>query len=75
VRDAFAAWKQGIPAVVLVHKPFATLAQAQCHSLGAKDPTTLVYEQDAPARESEEESVEKARGVALEIVRLLSAKP
>jgi hypothetical protein len=74
VRDAFAAWKQGIPAVVLVHEPFATLAKAQCNSLGAKDPTTLVYKQDAPARESEEESMEKARGVAVEIVRLLSAK-
>ena len=74
MRDAFAAWKQGIPAVVLVHEPFATLAKAQCHSLGAKDPTTLVYKQDAPARESAEESMEKARGVAAEIVRLLSAK-
>jgi hypothetical protein len=27
VRDAFAAWKQGLPAVVLVHEPFATLAE------------------------------------------------
>ena len=72
MRDAFQAWKQGIPAVVLVHEPFATLAKAQCQSLGAKDPTTLVYKQDAPARESDEESIEKARQVAAEVVRLLS---
>ena len=71
MRDAFQAWKQGIPAVVLVHEPFATLAKAQCQSLGAKNPTTLVYKQDAPARESDEESIEKARHVAAEVVRLL----
>jgi ketosteroid isomerase-like protein len=73
VRDAFQAWKQGIPAVVLVHEPFATLAKAQCQALGAKDPVTLVYKQDAPARESDEESTAKARHVAAEVVRLLSS--
>ena len=72
MRDAFQAWKQGIPAVVLVHEPFATLAKAQCQALGAKDPVTLVYKQDAPAHESEEASTEKARRVAAEVVRLLS---
>jgi hypothetical protein len=73
VRDAFQAWKQGIPAVVLVHEPFATLAKAQCQALGAKEPVTLVYKQDAPAHESEEESTDKARRVAAEVVRLLSS--
>ena len=73
MRDAFQAWKQGIPAVVLIHEPFATLAKAQCQALGAQQPTTLVYKQDAPARESDEESEQKARCVAAEIVRLLSA--
>ena len=72
MRDAFEAWKEGIPAVVLVHEPFATLAKAQCQSLGAKDPTILVYKQDAPARESDEESTGKARRVASEVVLLLS---
>jgi len=72
VRDAFAAWKQGIPAVVLVHEPFATLAKAQCQSLGAKDPVILVYKQDAPARDTDAESTAKARQVAAEVVRLLS---
>jgi hypothetical protein len=73
VRDAYQAWKQGIPAVVLVHEPFATLAKAQCQALGAKDPVILVYKQDAPARESEQESTDKARRVAAEVVQLLSA--
>ena len=73
MRDAFHAWTLGIPAVVLVHEPFATLAKAQCQALGAKDPVTLVYKQDAPARESDEESTAKARHVAAEVVRLLSA--
>jgi len=72
VRDANAAWKAGIPAVVLVHEPFAALARAQCVALGAKDPVMLVYPQDAPARESEQESVAKAGRVAAEIVKLLS---
>ena len=74
MRDAFQAWKEGIPAVVLVHEPFATLAHAQCQALGAKDPTTLVYKQDAPARESEEESTAKAREVAQRMVELLSSR-
>jgi hypothetical protein len=74
VRDAYQAWKQGIPAVVLVHEPFATLAKAQCQALGAKDPVILVYKQDAPARESEQESTDKARRVAAEVVQLLGAR-
>ena len=72
MRDAFQGWKEGIPAIVLVHEPFATLAKAQCQSLGAKDPTILVYKQDAPARESESEVGEKARLVAAQIVEALS---
>jgi hypothetical protein len=74
VRDAFEAWKQGIPAVVLVHEPFAMLAKTQCQVLGARNPVTLVYKQDAPARETEAESTEKARHVAAEVVRLLSSE-
>jgi hypothetical protein len=72
VRDAFAAWKEGMPAVVLVHEPFLNLAKAQFQALGAKDPTMLVYKQDAPALESIDEIEDKARKVATEVVRLLS---
>ena len=71
MRDAFEAWKEGIPAVVLVHEPFAALAKVQCQALGAREPVILVYRQDAPAFESDEESTGKARRVAAEVVRLL----
>ena len=72
MRDAFAAWKQGLPAVVLVHEPFATLARAQCQALGARDPLILVYQQDAPALESDEQCAQKARRVAQEVLDLLN---
>ncbi len=72
MRDAFAAWKEGVPAVVLVHEPFATLARAQCQTLGAMDPEIVVYKQDAPALESDEQSEEKARRVAAEVLKALS---
>ena len=75
MRDAFAAWKVGLPAVVLVHEPFVNLAKAQFQALGAKDPTMLVYKQDAPARESADEIADKVRRVAAEVVQLLSRNP
>jgi hypothetical protein len=62
-----------MPAVVLVHEPFANLAKAQCQSLGARDPVILVYRQDAPARESDEDSDAKASSVAAQVLELLSA--
>lgn len=74
MRDAFQAWKEGIPAVVLVHEPFATLAKTQCQVLGARDPVALVYKQDAPARDSEADIAEKARLVSAQIVELLSSR-
>ena len=60
--------------MVLVHEPFAVLARAQFQALGAQDPTMLVYKQDAPALESDEESTAKARRVAAEVIALLSGK-
>ena len=60
--------------MVLVHEPFATLAKAQCQMLGAKDPVVLVYKQDVPTRESDDDSETKAREVAADVVRLLSSR-
>jgi len=74
VRDAFQAWKAGIPAIVLVHEPFEVLAKAQFQALGAQDPTMVVYKQDAPALETPEESMSKARRVAAEVIGMLSIK-
>ena len=62
-----------MPAVVLVHEPFAVLARTQCQMLGAKDPVILVYKQDAPALESPEQSGAKAQAVAADVLRRLSA--
>lgn len=73
MRDAIAAWKLGVPAAVLVHEPFAVLANAQCQSLGAKDPVIVVYKQDVPARDSDDQLDAKARTVAEELLRVLSA--
>lgn len=64
-----------MPAVVLVHEPFVNLAKAQFQALGAKDPTMLVYKQDAPARESADEIADKVRRVAAEVVQLLIRNP
>ncbi len=58
--------------MVLVHEPFAVIAQTQCQVLGAKDPTMLIYKQDAPALESADASTAKAREVAVQLVELLS---
>jgi hypothetical protein len=73
VRDALAAWKLGIPAVVLVHEPFATIAKVQCETLGARDPLIVVYRQDAPAFESARQVADKAQAVAAEVLQLLGA--
>ena len=75
MRDALQAWKQGLPAVVLVHEPFATLARAQCQPLGANDPLILVYKQDAPALETDAESRAKAADVASATISLLTRRP
>lgn len=73
MRDALAAWKLGIPAVVLVHEPFATIAKVQCETLGARDPLIAVYRQDAPAFESAQQVADKAQAVAAEVLKLLGA--
>ena len=73
MRDAIAAWKLGVPAVVLIHEPFANIARVQCETLGASDPLIVVYKQDAPVFESVQQVADKAQHVAAEIVNLLGA--
>jgi hypothetical protein len=62
-----------MPAIVLVHEPFANLARMQCQTLGAREPLILIYKQDAPALESDEQSESKAGTVASEVLKLISA--
>ena len=57
---------------MLVHEPFAILANAQCQSLGARNPIVIVYKQDVPARDSDEELDAKAHTLAKEVLRVLS---
>ena len=71
MRDAVAAWNSGIPAVLLVHEPFARIALTQCQRLGAPAPMVAVYKQDAPAFESDPDWDEKARKVAGELMHTL----
>lgn len=59
--------------MVLVHEPFATLARAQCQSLGARAPLIVVYKQDAPAMESDAQSDAKASEVAAAVLKTLSS--
>ena len=73
MRDAIAAWKAGVPAVVLVHEPFATIAKVQCEMLGATEPMIVVYKQDAPVFESAQQVANKAQAVAANIFEILSA--
>ena len=57
--------------MLLVHEPFLTLAKTQCQLLGAADPAILVYKQDAPARDLDDEIVAKAELVSHQIAGLL----
>lgn len=54
--------------MVLVHEPFARIAEVQCDTLGAKNSAIVVYKQDAPAFESDEDLVRKANSVANQIL-------
>jgi hypothetical protein len=64
VRDAVAAYREGVPTVVLVHGPFEKLAKTQCAALGAADLPLLIYKQDALARDTDDEIVARASEVA-----------
>ena len=60
--------------MVLVHEPFAVIAQTQCRVLGAVDPLIIVYKQDAPAFETDEASDQKAHSVAADVLRALTSQ-
>jgi hypothetical protein len=72
VRDAFAAWKNGTPAVVRCHEPFDGPARQQSQTPGAPAPAIIVYKQDAPALESDAALDAKARDVAEAVLRAFS---
>jgi hypothetical protein len=64
VRDTVNVIREGVPAVGLVHEPFATLARLQVAQVGMPDAPVLIYARDLPDRESPDLLERKAREVA-----------
>lgn len=64
MRDTVNAIRAGIPAVGLVHEPFAMLAGLQVAQVGMPDAPVLVYARDLPDQESRETLERKAAEVA-----------
>lgn len=58
--------REGVPAVALVHEPFARLAKMQVARVGMPGAPLLIYPRDLPDRESAEVLDRKAREVAEE---------
>ena len=56
--------REGVPAVALVHEPFATLAQLQAAQVGMPDAPLLIYERDLPGQEPPYVLEKKADAVA-----------
>lgn len=65
--------REGVPAVALVHEPFARLAKMQVERVGLEATPLLIYPRDLPDRESEEVLDRKAREVAAEAAELIIA--
>jgi hypothetical protein len=63
VRDTVNVIRAGVPAVGLVHEPFAMLARLQVAQVGMPDAPVLIYARDLPDRESREVLESKATAV------------
>jgi hypothetical protein len=64
VRDTVNVIREGVPAVALVHEPFAMLAQLQVAQVGMPDAPLLIYPRDLPEQEPPDVLERKAAGVA-----------
>ncbi|MBI2161736.1 MAG: hypothetical protein HYU25_15410 [Candidatus Rokubacteria bacterium] len=64
MRDTVNMIREGVPAVALVHEPFATLAQLQAAQVGMPDAPLLIYERDLPGQEPPHVLEKKAEAVA-----------
>jgi hypothetical protein len=71
VRDTVNVIRAGVPAVGLVHEPFAMLAGLQVAQVGMPDAPVLVYARDLPDQESPEALDKKAGEVAERAALLL----
>jgi len=76
VRDTVNMLREGVPAVALVHEPFAMLARLQVAQVGMPDAPLLTYERDLPDQEPPHVLEKKAEAVAERAaVFLLAASP
>ena len=73
MRDTVNVIREGVPAVALVHAPFATLAQLQAAQVGMPDVPLLIYERDLPGEEPPHVLEKKADAVADRAAVLLLA--
>ena len=64
MRDTVNVIREGVPAVGLVHDPFAALARMAVRQVGMPDAPLLIYPRDLVAEESPEQLADKAREVA-----------
>lgn len=64
MRDTVNVIREGVPAVALVHEPFATLAQLQAAQVGMPEVPLLIYERDLPGQEPPHVLEKKAESVA-----------
>jgi hypothetical protein len=73
VRDTVNVIREGVPAVALVHEPFAMLARLQAAQVGMPDLPLLIYERDLPGQEPPHVLAKKAEAVADRAVAFLVA--
>jgi hypothetical protein len=64
VRDTVNVIREGVPAVALVHDPFAMLARLQVAQVGMPDAPVLIYPRDLPDQEAPDALARKAEEVA-----------
>ncbi len=64
MRDTVNVIREGVPAVALVHEPFAMLARLQVAQVGMPDAPVLIYARDLPDKEAADLLERKAEEVA-----------
>lgn len=64
MRDTVNVIREGVPAVALIHEPFATLARLQVAQVGMPDAPLLIYPRDLPDHEPPDAVERKAHEVA-----------
>jgi hypothetical protein len=73
VRDTVNVVREGVPAVGLVHEPFAMIARLQVAQVGMPDAPVLIYARDLPDQEPLAFLEKKAQEVADRAAALLVA--